>query len=139
MKVRMQAIQGFPYAGKRLHPDDYFEARGESDARLLEAIGRARRATDVHVASRAPRAVVIKPAALATSAVAPDVAAMFPGGADQAQAGQSGEAGEPAEAGAETGADAKGEEQPAASPAPAPAARGKRTYRRRDMTAEGRE
>jgi len=54
MKVRMQALQRFPYAGAYRDKGIQFDARGESDARLLEAIGRARRVADLPVASSSP-------------------------------------------------------------------------------------
>lgn len=45
MSVPMIASKGFTYAGRRLKAGDPFEARGESDARVLEAIQNARRGT----------------------------------------------------------------------------------------------
>jgi hypothetical protein len=43
MTVPMKARRSFPYAGKRLKAGDEFQARGESDARVLAAIGHAER------------------------------------------------------------------------------------------------
>lgn len=43
MTIRMLALQAFPYAGRRLIAGQRFDARGESDARLLEALKRAMR------------------------------------------------------------------------------------------------
>lgn len=136
MKVRLEAVQGFPYAGRRLSPGDRFDARGERDARLLVAIGKARRVSDVPVASSspapaAPRAQVrvqLPPVGHVSTAPA-ETAAMFPGGdAQQDEAGEAAGQGEAA-------GDAGTQDQPPADQAPAP--RAKRTYRRRDMTAEG--
>lgn len=43
MKVSMKARRGFVYAGKRLRAGDQFQARGESDARILAGVGHAER------------------------------------------------------------------------------------------------
>lgn len=43
MSVPMIASKSFVYAGKRLKAGDSFTARGESDARVLEAVRNARR------------------------------------------------------------------------------------------------
>lgn len=43
MKIPMLALQPFPYAGRRLIAGQRFVARGESDARLLEAVKKAMR------------------------------------------------------------------------------------------------
>lgn len=43
MTIQMLALQAFPYAGRRLIPGQRFGARGEGDARLLEALKRAMR------------------------------------------------------------------------------------------------
>ena len=43
MMIRMLALQAFPYAGRRLIAGQRFDCRGESDARLLEALKRAMR------------------------------------------------------------------------------------------------
>ncbi len=47
MTVPMKARRSFPYAGKRLKAGDQFQASGESDARVLAAIGHAERVTVV--------------------------------------------------------------------------------------------
>jgi hypothetical protein len=47
MTVLMKARRSFPYAGKRLKAGDEFRATGESDARVLAAIGHAERVTVV--------------------------------------------------------------------------------------------
>lgn len=39
--IPMISLQAHLYAGKRLKPGDKFDARGESDARLMRALGRA--------------------------------------------------------------------------------------------------
>ncbi|MBI3150069.1 MAG: hypothetical protein HYZ17_16315 [Betaproteobacteria bacterium] len=39
----MKCLKSTTYAGKRLRPGDHFEARGESDARVLAAIRTAER------------------------------------------------------------------------------------------------
>ncbi|MFA7293556.1 MAG: hypothetical protein WC023_15060 [Rhodocyclaceae bacterium] len=41
MTVHMKALKGLVYAGRRLRVGELFEARGESDARVLKAIGSA--------------------------------------------------------------------------------------------------
>ena len=41
--IRMRALQPFRYAGRRLIAGQGFDARGESDARLLEAVKKAMR------------------------------------------------------------------------------------------------
>lgn len=51
MSVPMIASKGFPYAGRRLKAGDSFNARGESDARTLEAVRFAQRDKQV------PRAI----------------------------------------------------------------------------------
>lgn len=43
MSVPLQALRGFPYAGRRLVAGEQFNARGESDARVLCAVGHATR------------------------------------------------------------------------------------------------
>lgn len=43
MTIPMLALQPFPYAGRRLIAGQRFIARGESDARLLEAVKKAMR------------------------------------------------------------------------------------------------
>lgn len=43
MMIRMLALQPFRYAGRRLIAGQGFDARGESDARLLEAVKKAMR------------------------------------------------------------------------------------------------
>lgn len=47
MAIPMKARRNFPYAGKRLKAGEEFQARGESDARVLAAIGHAERVTVV--------------------------------------------------------------------------------------------
>lgn len=54
MSVPLQALRAFPYAGRRLKAGDQFEARGESDARLLCAIGHATRHVQVPTAITDP-------------------------------------------------------------------------------------
>lgn len=63
MSVPLQALRAFPYASRRLKPGDQFEARGESDARLLCAIGHATRHVQVPQAITDP---VPDPAPVAT-------------------------------------------------------------------------
>lgn len=41
--IPMKCLKSTTYAGKRLRPGDHFEARGESDARVLSAIRTAER------------------------------------------------------------------------------------------------
>lgn len=45
MTVRMKARRSFPYAGKRFKAGQEFNARGETDARVLAAVGHAERVT----------------------------------------------------------------------------------------------
>lgn len=54
MTIPMKARRNFPYAGKRLKAGEEFQARGESDARVLAAIGHAERVTVVAPAPTAP-------------------------------------------------------------------------------------
>lgn len=49
MTIPMTALRDFPYAGKRLKKGQDFNARGQSDARLLKAIGHAREAAPAQV------------------------------------------------------------------------------------------
>jgi len=42
MAVRLIALKAHRYAGKQLKPGDAYEASGESDARLMRALGNAR-------------------------------------------------------------------------------------------------
>lgn len=55
MTVSMKARQAFPYAGKRLKAGQEFQARGESDARVLAAIGHAERVVAPAIVAPAPR------------------------------------------------------------------------------------
>lgn len=54
MSVPMIASKAFTYAGRRLKAGDPFPARGESDARVLAAIGNAKRDTQVPTAITDP-------------------------------------------------------------------------------------
>ncbi len=55
MTVSMKARRAFPYAGKRLKAGQEFQARGESDARVLSAIGHAERVVAPVIVAPAPR------------------------------------------------------------------------------------
>lgn len=54
MSVPMIASKAFTYAGRRLKAGDSFPARGEGDARVLSAIGSAKRDTQVPTAITDP-------------------------------------------------------------------------------------
>ena len=66
MMIRMLALQAFPYAGRRLIAGQRFDARGESDARLLEALKRAMR--DPAAAWETPPVDVVTNRAVITTA-----------------------------------------------------------------------
>lgn len=51
MKVSMITLKEHVYGGKRLKPDAEFQATGEQDARLLTALGRAKRKPAQQVAA----------------------------------------------------------------------------------------
>lgn len=61
MSVQMIALKAFVYAGRRLQAGDPFVARGESDARVLEAVRNARRDLQVPVAITDPVPVARSP------------------------------------------------------------------------------
>lgn len=111
--IPMICTKALPYAGRRLKPGDAFNARGESDARLLAAIGKAVRAP---APTPIPAAPPVVPRAFTPPA--PVVAAPEP-------------AGDPAPTPAAPAVDA-----PATGYASTAQERTKRAYRRRDLTAE---
>lgn len=121
-QVPLVALKPLIYGGRRYVPGDEFTARGQSDARVLIAIGKA----DFATADMAPEPETVR------VAVAAPAAAAAP--ADDAKAVEAA----PAQPAAQT-------EQPAAeqlelapdADAPAAEARPRRTYRRRDMQSEG--
>lgn len=132
MSVPLQALRGFPYAGRRLVAGEQFNARGESDARLLCAVGHATR--HIQVPEPLPQIAVAPLAtkrgksyrteALVAQAAA-DAAPETPGAsplASEAQASESGTAEKPDTGNVETA-------PPAAEAAPA-----RRRYTRRDMS-----
>lgn len=132
MSVPLQALRGFPYAGRRLVAGEQFNARGESDARLLCAVGHATR--HIQVPEPLPQIAVAPVAtkrgksyrteALVAQAAA-DAAPDTPGAsplASEAQASESGTAEKPDAGNVETA-------PPAAEAAPA-----RRRYTRRDMS-----
>lgn len=53
MRVKMIATRGMTYGTRRLMAKEEFEANSSSDARILEAIGRAKPAPDKPAASTA--------------------------------------------------------------------------------------
>ncbi|OPZ05007.1 MAG: hypothetical protein BWZ09_01404 [Alphaproteobacteria bacterium ADurb.BinA305] len=132
MSVAMIATKAFTYAGRRLAAGASFEARGESDARVLEAIRNARRDLQVPRAITDPEPVPVaapkrgrgyrKQAlqAQASSDAAPE--SMQPG-ASEVQASEQGTGDTPGVGSAETPS--------AADDAAAPATG--RPYRRRDL------
>jgi len=66
--IPMKCLKYTSYAGKRLRPGDYFEARGESDARVLAAIRTAERCARP---APAPTADTYKTRVMTASAPAP--------------------------------------------------------------------
>lgn len=132
MSVPLQALRAFPYASRRLKPGDQFEARGESDARLLCAIGHATRHVQVPQAITDP---VPDPAPVATkrgkgyrkqsleaqASTGSDLDSSRQG-ASEAQASEVGTAEKPEAGTLETA-------PPAGDPAPT-----RRRYQRRDLT-----
>ncbi len=131
MSVPLQALRGFPYAGRRLVAGEKFEARGESDARVLCAVGHATR----HIQVPEPLPEIVAPVTTKrgrgyrTQALvaqpAADAAPETPGAsplANEAQASESGTAEKPEAGTLETA-------PPAADAAPA-----RRRYTRRDQT-----
>lgn len=89
MTVHMKALKGLVYAGRRLRVGELFEARGESDARVLKAIGSAAVApTPVAVvfkeapATYRTRAMVAAPAYQPAPIAAPVVEPMVEPAAD---------------------------------------------------------
>ena len=129
MSVPLQALRAFPYASRRLKPGDQFEARGESDARLLCAIGHATRHVQAPTAITDPAPVATKRGkgyrkqsleAQASTDAAP--ANLLGPVASEAKASESGTAEKPEAGTLET-----------APPAPDPAPF-RRRYQRRDLT-----
>jgi len=132
MSVPLRALRAFPYASRRLKAGDHFEATGESDARLLCAIGHATRHVQVPQAITDP---VPDPAPVATkrgkgyrkqsleaqASTGSDLDSSRQG-ASEAQASESGTAEKPEAGNLET-----------APPADEPAST-RRRYQRRDVT-----
>jgi hypothetical protein len=148
MTIPMIALKPIAYAGKRIAKGGRFEARGNSDARLLQAIGHAEVAPAAAGAAPAPQSETKSQAAeadrirwtLIEPAKAP--AAAEADIADEA----AGESLPPAdELDHEEDAPAEIDEAAAEAPVEAPAEvvsapatkTTKRQYRRRDMKAEG--
>lgn len=135
-KIALVSLQRHVYAGRRLKPGDEFEARGQSDARLLIALKRADFAPAVPEPepelAAAPAAVVELPIAAPVAiepAPAPEVVTTDAPSADAAEP-------------APTPVDEQPAEQPPQAPAesaPAEPVKPRRQYKRRDMTAEGSE
>ena len=132
MSVPLQALRGFVYAGRRLVAGEQFNARGESDARVLCAVKHATR--HIQVPEPLPEISVppvatkrgkgYRTEALVAQAAA-DAAPETPGAsplATEAQASESGTAEKPDAGNVETAS-------PAAEAAPA-----RRRYTRRDMS-----
>lgn len=132
MSVPLQALRAFPYASRRLKPGDQFEARGESDARLLCAIGHATRHVQVPTAITDPvpapvatkRGKGYRKQSLEAESSTGSVLDSSPQGAiaSEAQASESGTAEKPEAGTLETA-------PPADDPAPT-----RRRYQRRDVT-----
>ncbi len=128
MSVPLQALRSFPYAGRRLKAGDQFPAKGESDARVLVAIGHATRHVQVPTAITDPAPVATKRGkgyrkqsleAQASTDAAP--AHLLGPVASEAQASESGTAEKPEAGTLETA-------PPADEPAPT-----RRRYGRRDL------
>lgn len=130
MSVPLQALRGFPYAGRRLAAGEKFEARGESDARVLCAVGHATR----HIQVPEPLPEIVAPVATKrgkgyrtqalVAEAAADAAPETPGAsplASEAQASESGTAEKPEPGKLET------------APSEADAAPARRRYSRRDQ------
>lgn len=131
MSVPMLASKSFVYAGRRRNPGDAFEARGESDARVLEAVGNARRDLQVPKAITDPEPPAAAPKrgrgyrkqaleAQPATETSPDTSQ----GAGEAQASEQGTGETPGAGNAEA---------PSAADAPP---LGRRRYLRRDLQAE---
>jgi len=60
-KISMVAIKTHVYANKRVQPGGSYEARGEGDARLMEALKNAKRAPQQRVAAPAPAPAPVAP------------------------------------------------------------------------------
>ena len=56
-KIQMTCLKPMQYAGRRVQAGDQFEAYGESDARVLTAIGKAARYTPAPVVVIVPKIV----------------------------------------------------------------------------------
>lgn len=134
-KVPLIAKVSLLYAGKRVASGAEFEARSQSDARLLIAIGKADfapagepdsipfRADNVSTPADAP----VMDVAVSWEHPAPNASPPFdPSPTSEAVAEQ------PA-------ADPVADQQPAPPVEEAPPVKPRRTYRRRDLTAEGSE
>lgn len=131
MSVPLQALRAFPYASRRLKPGDQFEARGESDARLLCAIGHATRHVQVPTAITDPVPAPVatkrgkgyrKQALEAQASTGAATSLEREPLASEAQASESGTAEKPEAGTLETA-------PPADDPAPT-----RRRYQRRDLT-----
>lgn len=75
--VRMKCLKALTYAGQKLKPGDPFSARGNKDARVLVAIGKAVRVAVSNFAPAKilpPVAVVVAPVETLTEATAEKVA-----------------------------------------------------------------
>jgi hypothetical protein len=114
--IPMISLQAHVYAGKRLNPGDKFECRGQSDARVLRALGRAIDYTAPPEPVHAPARTYTPPGTYSTAAVKPQWRADVTADAEPKDL----EAEEPPQIGSDD------------HDAPKP----KRDYRRRDMKAE---
>lgn len=136
MSVPMQAKVAFPYAGRRLAAGQQFTARGENDARILVAIGKATRDVPVPVAITDP--VPVAPAVKRGRGYAKQALEAQPSsstdldssrqGASEAQASEVGTAEKPEAGTLETAPEA--EAAPPAGAAPVQ----RRRYQRRDLS-----
>jgi outer membrane biosynthesis protein TonB len=134
-KIALVSLQRHVYAGRRFKPGDEFEARGQSDARLLIALKRADFAPAMQEPEPQPAAATVAAVELPIAAPVAIEPAPPP---DAATDAPSAETAEPTP----TPADDQPAEQPTQAPAetaPAEPVKPRRTYRRRDMTAEGSE
>lgn len=143
MSVQMKALKAFPYAGERLQAGQEFAARGESDARVLEAVKFATRHVQVQTAitDPVPGAVTTKRGKAYRTQVLeaqPSSDATPPAALErktpEAQASESGIAEKPGAGDAEAAPQGAG--QPAReAAAPAQKTTTRRAYVRRDLAA----
>lgn len=147
MTITMIALKPLKYAGARVAKGGKFEVRGQSDARLLAAIGHAKRAVPVaHVpvpakplpAASLKKTVVASVAEVIAEAIVPPESMPAAGDVVEANHEEQVEAAAADDAGDAPAESAEPSEQPADAADLSPrTGKPKRHYRRRDMTGEG--